>query len=85
MRAVPESLQGRTPTTSRSVPAIRPGSSTWVKYYDRASRRRHSLGGYKRLRADVKRRHRAGKLAVAAVVIGMLALLAVFCAILSAA
>jgi hypothetical protein len=88
MPAVSESLQERAPvlqTTSRSIGAVRPGSSTWVKYYDRASRRRHGLGGYRRLRAEVKRRHRARKIAVAAAVVGMLALLAIFYAILSTA
>lgn len=81
-----ERLQGLAPEqmTSRSVSAIRPGSAIWVKYYDRASRRRHSLGGYKRLRAQVKRRHRAGKIVVGAAALGMLVLLAVFYAILSA-
>ncbi len=70
--------------TPRLTQPFRPWSSTWVKYYDRASRRRHSLGGYKRLHADVKRRRRAGKVAATAAAIGMLMLLAVFYAILSA-
>jgi hypothetical protein len=65
------------------APPFRPWSSTWVSYYDRASRRRHSLGGYKRLHAQLKRQRRAGKVAVTVAAIGMLVLLAVFYAILS--
>jgi hypothetical protein len=55
-----------------------------VKYYDRASRRRHSLGGYKRLYAEAKRQRRAGKVTAMAAAIGMLLLFAIFYAILSA-
>jgi hypothetical protein len=86
MREVSESLQGgrRPDVTSAAMPPFRPWSSTWVNYYDRASRRRHSLGGYKRLHAEVKRRRRAGKVAATAAAVGMLVLLAAFYAILSA-
>jgi hypothetical protein len=38
--------------------ATGPWSSAWVRYYDRASRRRHQQGGYKRLRREAKRRRR---------------------------
>jgi hypothetical protein len=41
-----------------SLPSVRPYSSTWVRYYDQASRRRHRNGGYKRLRAEAKRKRR---------------------------
>ena len=86
MRTVSESVPGgRTrDVTPRSTQPFRPWSSTWVKYYDRASRRRHSLGGYKRLHAEVRRRRRAGRVAVTAAAIGVLILVAVFYAILSA-
>jgi hypothetical protein len=43
---------------SDSLPSVRPYSSTWVRYYDQASRRRHRNGGYKRLRAEAKRKRR---------------------------
>jgi hypothetical protein len=39
--------------------AAGPWSSTWVRHYDRASRRRHHAGGYKRLRREAKRRRRS--------------------------
>lgn len=39
-----------------ALPSARPYSSTWVRYYDQASRRRHRNGGYKRLRAEAKRK-----------------------------
>jgi hypothetical protein len=87
MRTVSESPQSRGPDVTSGSSQLgqpcRPWSSTWVKYYDRASRRRHSLGGYKRLRAEGKRRRRAGKVAATAAAIGMLVLLATFYAILS--
>jgi hypothetical protein len=41
-----------------SLPSVRPYSSTWVRYYDQASRRRHRNGGYKRLRAEAKKKRR---------------------------
>jgi hypothetical protein len=42
----------------QALPSVRPYSSTWVRYYDQASRRRHRNGGYKRLRAEAKRKRR---------------------------
>jgi hypothetical protein len=39
--------------------AAGPWSSTWVRHYDRASRRRHHAGGYKRIRKEAKRRRRS--------------------------
>lgn len=66
-----------------SLPSVRPYSSTWVRYYDQASRRRHRNGGYKRLRADAKRRRRMEILTFAAGGLSVLALLGVFYLVLS--
>jgi len=61
----------------------RPWSSTWVSYYDRASRRRYQAGGYRRLRADAKRKRHVKRFIVAVVSAGVLALVSVFYVILS--
>jgi hypothetical protein len=61
----------------------RPWSSTWVSYYDRASRRRYRSGGYRRLRADAKRKRHLERFVVAVVGVGVLALVSVFYVILS--
>jgi hypothetical protein len=62
--------------------STRPWSSTWVGYYDRASRRRHRQGGYRRLRAEAKRRRRVQQFRVAAGAASVLVLFAVCYAIL---
>jgi hypothetical protein len=51
--------------------------------YDRASRRRHHAGGYRRLRADAKRKRHVQRFVVAVVGVGVLALVSVFYVILS--
>jgi hypothetical protein len=61
----------------------RPWSATWVHYYDRASRRRHRMGGYRRLRAEVKRKRRVERLAIVVAALGTLTLTGVFYMILS--
>jgi hypothetical protein len=60
---------------SESPASVRPYSSTWVRYYDAASRRRHRNGGYRRLRKEARRRRQiemvtfvAGGLSVLAIV-----------------
>jgi hypothetical protein len=60
-----------------------PWSSSWVGHYDKASRRRHRLGGYRRLRADAKRKRRVERVVVVVVAASVLGLVAIFNAILS--
>jgi hypothetical protein len=54
-----------------------------VKYYDEASRRRHKLGGYKRLRAEARRRKRVELITIALASAGVMVLVSIFYAILS--
>ncbi len=60
-----------------------PVSSTWVRYYDRASRRRHRMGGYKRLRDLAKRRRRVQTIYIAVAALGVATLVSIFYFILS--
>jgi hypothetical protein len=64
-------------------PKQRPWSSSWVNYYDQASRRRHRLGGYKRLREQARRKKLVELVAMTCAGAGVLALVAVFYTILS--
>jgi hypothetical protein len=61
----------------------RPWSSSWVNYYDQASRRRHRMGGYRRLRALARKKHRIELATMAVATMGLMALFSVFCAILT--
>jgi hypothetical protein len=63
--------------------AASPTSSTWVRYYDRASRKRHQLGGYRRLRDLAKRRRRAQTIYVVAAGLAVAVLFWICSAILS--
>jgi hypothetical protein len=65
------------------LPSVRPYSSTWVRYYDQASRRRHRNGGYKRLRAEAKRRRWRGIINFAAGGLSVLVLMGIFYLVLS--
>jgi hypothetical protein len=65
------------------IQAARPWSAGWVSYYDQASRRRHRMGGYRRLRALAKRKRRVELLAIAAAGLGVVSLVSVFYAILN--
>jgi len=56
----------------------RPWSSSWVSYYDQASRRRHRMGGYRRLRALARRKKRLEAIVVASAAAAVLALVSVF-------
>jgi hypothetical protein len=67
----------------RTSEVVRPWSSTWVRHYDRASRRRHQRGGYGRMRAEAKRRRRIEGIAAIIATAGAVALVAVFHAILT--
>jgi hypothetical protein len=67
------------------LPSTRPYSSTWVKYYDQASRRRHRMGGYRRLRAEAKRKRRLELVAILAAGLSVLAIVGVCYVILSRA
>jgi hypothetical protein len=64
-------------------PAVGPGSATWVRYYDRASRRRHRMGGYRRLRAEAKKRRRVQWIVGAVTAIGVAVLTSIFYVILA--
>ena len=66
-------------------PAARPYSSAWVRYYDQASRRRHHAGGYRRLRAEAKRKRRLEIVTFVAGALSVLAVIGVCYAILSRA
>jgi hypothetical protein len=65
------------------VAVARPWSSTWVKYYDRASRRRHQLGGYRKLRNEAKWKRRAEWIWIAAGAAGVVVLFGLCCVILT--
>jgi hypothetical protein len=54
-----------------------------VRYYDQASRRRHHAGGYRRLRADAKRKRRLEFLTLAAGALSVIAIVGVCYLILS--
>jgi hypothetical protein len=62
---------------------VGPWSSSWVKYYDQASRRRHQMGGYRRLRAEARQRKRTELIRIAFAGTGVLVLVSIFYAILS--
>jgi hypothetical protein len=64
-------------------PSTRPWSSVWVSYYDRASRRRHQLGGYRRLRDLAKRQRRSQLVTMVAAAIGVSLLVSIFYLILT--
>jgi hypothetical protein len=73
------------PAEAGSQPSgkVGPWSSSWVKYYDRASRRRHKMGGYKRLRAEARHKKRVELLRLAFAGAGLLAIVSICYAILS--
>jgi hypothetical protein len=73
----------RTQTAGDSPEIARPWSSTWVSYYDQASRRRHRMGGYRKLRARARRKRRVELFTTAAIGMGVLALVSVFYVILN--
>jgi hypothetical protein len=76
----PDSTQA---STGEKLPSTRPWSSTWVRHYDVASRRRHRLGGYRRQRADAKRKHRLEWIVLLATTASVFVLFAIFYSILS--
>jgi hypothetical protein len=76
------------PSSDRDLerpPAARPYSSAWVAYYDQASRRRHKAGGYRRFRAEVKRKRRLEIVTFVASGLSVLAVVGLCYAILSRA
>jgi hypothetical protein len=70
-------------TQEHTPPPAGPGSATWVRYYDRASRRRHRMGGYRKLRAVAKRKRRVERLTMVGIGLSLVALTFVFYLILS--
>jgi hypothetical protein len=64
-------------------PAAGPWSATWVRHYDRASRRRHQAGGYKRIRREAKRRRRFEVATFVALGLAVATVFGIFTAILS--
>ncbi|HVZ74024.1 MAG TPA: hypothetical protein VHJ20_16710 [Polyangia bacterium] len=78
------SQDGRT-SQLRDEPAaaLGPWSSTWVRYYDQASRRRHKMGGYKRLREQQKRKKVAEWIRIGTGAFAVAMLVSVFYFILS--
>jgi hypothetical protein len=63
--------------------ATDPWSATWVRHYDRASRRRHHAGGYKKLRREAKRRRRFEVAIFVALGLAVAVVFSIFTAILS--
>jgi hypothetical protein len=62
---------------------VRPWSSRWVGHYDRASRARHERGGYRRMRAEARRRRRLETVIAAVAGASVVALASIFYVILS--
>jgi hypothetical protein len=74
------SIQG---TQEGKLPSTRPWSSSWIGHYDEASRRRHRMGGYRRLRAEAKRKRRVERIILVVTTTSVLVLVAIFYSILS--
>jgi hypothetical protein len=70
-------------TQVRTGQTFGPWSASWVRYYDQHSRRRHHMGGYRRLRALAKRKRRVELITLACTSAGVLALVGVFYTILT--
>jgi hypothetical protein len=79
--AVERSSVPRTP--EGDLPSTRPWSASWIGHYDEASRRRHRMGGFRRLRAEARRKRRAENLVLVVTTTSVLGLVAIFYSILT--